>query len=298
MPLHKHESIRDELLDSVYAGKDLSPRCLRNASPKSEMRGEDAYQAISDELLLDGNARQNLATFCQTWEEDEVHQLMDLSIEQEHDRQGRVPPDRRDRAALRPDAGRPVERSRRGRRRRLLGHRFVGGLHARGHGRQVAVAGQAEGRRASRPTTPTWCAARSRWCGTSSPSTGTSRSARSRCPPGKYCMDVEQMLAQVDENTIMVVPTFGVTYTGAYEPVLELAKALDKLAEEHRSRHRHPRGRGRRGPSSPRSAPPTSCGTSASPGSSRSAPPATSSASPPSAWVGCCGATPPTCPTT
>ncbi len=50
--------------------------------------------------------------------------------------------------------------------------------------------------------------------------------------PGKYCMDVEQMLARVDENTIMVVPTFGVTYTGAYEPVLELSKALDKLAEE------------------------------------------------------------------
>jgi glutamate decarboxylase len=30
----------------------------------------------------------------------------------------------------------------------------------------------------------------------------------------------------------MVVPTFGVTYTGAYEPVAELAAALDQLAEE------------------------------------------------------------------
>ena len=40
------------------------------------------------------------------------------------------------------------------------------------------------------------------------------------------------MLARVDENTIFVVPTFGVTYTGAYEPVAELAAALDKLAEE------------------------------------------------------------------
>ena len=50
--------------------------------------------------------------------------------------------------------------------------------------------------------------------------------------PGKYCMDAEQMLERVDENTILVVPTFGVTYTGAYEPVAELAKALDKLQEE------------------------------------------------------------------
>ena len=50
--------------------------------------------------------------------------------------------------------------------------------------------------------------------------------------PGRYCMDVEQMLERVDENTIMVVPTFGVTYTGAYEPVLELSQALDKLQED------------------------------------------------------------------
>ena len=40
------------------------------------------------------------------------------------------------------------------------------------------------------------------------------------------------MLERVDENTIMVVPTFGVTYTGSYEPVLELSEALDKLQED------------------------------------------------------------------
>ena len=37
------------------------------------------------------------------------------------------------------------------------------------------------------------------------------------------------MLERVDENTIMVVPTLGVTYTGAYEPVADIAAALDKL---------------------------------------------------------------------
>ena len=37
------------------------------------------------------------------------------------------------------------------------------------------------------------------------------------------------MLDRVDENTIMVVPTFGVTYTGAYEPVEAMAAALDQL---------------------------------------------------------------------
>src|SRR5450631_3792537 len=80
MPLHKHESLRNELLDSVYAGRDLLTSLPSHLFPDGEMRREDAYQAISDELLLDGNARQNLATFCQTWEEDQVHKLMDLSI--------------------------------------------------------------------------------------------------------------------------------------------------------------------------------------------------------------------------
>jgi len=47
--------------------------------------------------------------------------------------------------------------------------------------------------------------------------------------PGSYAMDPASMLERVDENTIMVVPTFGVTYTGAYEPVEALAKALDQL---------------------------------------------------------------------
>ena len=65
---------------------------------------------------------------------------------QEHDRQGRVPADRRDRAALRAHAGRPVERARVGQHRRRVGHRLVRGVHAGRHGGQVAVAGQARGR--------------------------------------------------------------------------------------------------------------------------------------------------------
>src|SRR5205807_4199996 len=41
--------------------------------------------------------------------------------------------------------------------------------------------------------------------------------------------DPATMLERVDENTIMVVPTLGVTYTGAYEPVEAMSSALDKL---------------------------------------------------------------------
>ena len=44
------------------------------------MRADLADQMVRDELFLDGNARQNLATFCQTWDDEYVHKLMDQSI--------------------------------------------------------------------------------------------------------------------------------------------------------------------------------------------------------------------------
>ena len=81
MPLHHRQTVREELLDCVYAGPDLAQEVPKYRFPESQMRPEDAYQLVSDELMLDGNARQNLATFCQTWEEPEVHALMNLAID-------------------------------------------------------------------------------------------------------------------------------------------------------------------------------------------------------------------------
>src|SRR6204780_447366 len=78
--LHKRETIRDEMLESIYAGHGWTT-LPTDRFPTRLMRPVDAYQAVADELMLDGNARQNLATFCQTWEEPEIHKLMDLSID-------------------------------------------------------------------------------------------------------------------------------------------------------------------------------------------------------------------------
>ncbi len=49
--------------------------------PKHEVPAAQIYAALSDELLLDGNSRQNLATFCQTWVEPEVRRLMDECVD-------------------------------------------------------------------------------------------------------------------------------------------------------------------------------------------------------------------------
>ena len=231
MPLHKHQSIREDLLDSVYAGQDLLTTLPANRFPTREMRPDDAFQAISDELLLDGNARQNLATFCQTWEEDEVHRLMDLSINKNMIDKDEYPQtaeiERRCVQMLAdlwnaPKEGGAVGCSAIGSSEACM----LGGMAAKWRWRAKR---QAEGRPTDKPNMVcgpvqvVWHKFARYW---------DVEMREIPMSPGKYCMDVDQMLAQVDENTIMVVPTFGVTYTGAYEPVAELAAALDQLAEE------------------------------------------------------------------
>ena len=81
MTLHARESVRSSLDDTVYAGQDLAKAAPKYRFPTDEWRAEDAFSVVADELMLDGNSRQNLATFCQTWEEPQVHQLMDLAID-------------------------------------------------------------------------------------------------------------------------------------------------------------------------------------------------------------------------
>ncbi|HLS52064.1 MAG TPA: glutamate decarboxylase, partial [Burkholderiaceae bacterium] len=48
----------------------------------------------------------------------------------------------------------------------------------------------------------------------------------------RLMMTPEEVLKRVDENTIGVVPTLGVTFTCQYEPVKAIHEALDKLQEE------------------------------------------------------------------
>ena len=88
MALHEKDTIGKTDLDDVYAASDLSVGMPKYKMPEKEHDPRHAYQVVHDELMLDGNARQNLATFCPTWLEPEVHQLMDECHRQEYDRQG------------------------------------------------------------------------------------------------------------------------------------------------------------------------------------------------------------------
>jgi glutamate decarboxylase len=52
------------------------------------------------------------------------------------------------------------------------------------------------------------------------------------CDGSRLLMTPEEVIRRCDENTIGVVPTLGVAYTLQYEPVQEVALALDDLEEE------------------------------------------------------------------
>ena len=49
--------------------------------------------------------------------------------------------------------------------------------------------------------------------------------------PGVFTMTPEQVVEHCDENTIAVVATFGQTYTGLYEDVEGISRALDDLQQ-------------------------------------------------------------------
>ena len=61
MSLHDKDSVRDNLLDDVYASADLSVSMPKYKIPDTEQDPRHAYSVVHDELMLDGNSRQNLA---------------------------------------------------------------------------------------------------------------------------------------------------------------------------------------------------------------------------------------------
>lgn len=229
MALHKRSHIRDDLYDTVYAGQDVSKALPKYQFPEGEIAPSHAYQIISDELMLDGNARQNLATFCQTWEEPEVIKLMDLAINKNMiDRDEYPQTAELERRAAHmmadlwnaPDAANTVGTSAIGSSEACM----LGGMAAKWRWREKR---QAAGLPTDKPNMVcgavqvVWHKFAKYW---------DIEIREIPMAPGKYEMSPEDVLANVDENTIMVVPTLGVTYTGAYELVKPIADALDELA--------------------------------------------------------------------
>ena len=78
MPLHNTEELK-AAPTSRLESKVLNDKIDTYRFPEAKQEPRTVYQTIHDQLILDGNSRQNLATFCTTWIEPEVLQIMEES---------------------------------------------------------------------------------------------------------------------------------------------------------------------------------------------------------------------------
>ena len=229
--LHAKETVREELLDEVFASTDLSVSMPKYRMPEKEHDPRHAYQVVADELMLDGNSRQNLATFCQTWLEPEVHSIMDLTIDKNMIDKDEYPQTAEIEARCvhiladlwnSPDAANTLGTSTTGSSEAAM----LGGMALLWNWRARR---KAEGKPADTPNMITgpvqicWHKFARYW------------DVELREIPmegDRLLMTPDEVLKRVDENTIGVVPTLGVTFTGQYEPVKDVSDALDKLQAE------------------------------------------------------------------
>src|SRR5579871_3297811 len=79
--LHEKDRVRAELSDDLFASHALSGKVPKYKFPSKGNDPREVYNLIHDELVLDGNSQQNLATFCTTWIEPEIKLLMDESAD-------------------------------------------------------------------------------------------------------------------------------------------------------------------------------------------------------------------------
>ncbi|MDM3621796.1 glutamate decarboxylase [Proteus mirabilis] len=218
-------------LDDVYASVDLSQSLPKTHFPQQESHPRHVFDAVRDELMLDGNSRQNLATFCQTWVDDEIRDLMNLSIDKNMIDKDEYPQtaeiENRCVHMLAdlwhsPDPLNTLGCSTIGSSEAAM----LGGLALKWQWRKKRLAA---GKATDKPNLI--------------------------CGPVQVCwhkfaryfdvelreiplegdrlmMSSEEVIKRVDENTIGVVPTLGVTFTCTYEPVKAVHDALDQLQKE------------------------------------------------------------------
>jgi glutamate decarboxylase len=188
---------------------------------------EVAYQLVHDELLLDGNARLNLATFVTTWMEPQASRLMAECAEKNMIDKDEYPQtaelERRCVAILADLWHAPVAED-------------ATGCSTTGSSEACMLAGLALKRRwearvqdrTRRPNLVMGANVQVCWekfC--------RYWDVEPRMVPmsgDRFHLDAEHAVAECDENTIGVAAILGSTFDGSYEPVAEIAAALDELA--------------------------------------------------------------------
>jgi glutamate decarboxylase len=230
MPLHAHHINQNEtVLDSAFdGGLDVIPK---HRMPAGIQDADATLRFVRDELMMDGNARQNLATFVTTWMEPQALVLIEESLDKNIIDKDEYP------------QSAEIERRCVNMLANLwhapdpTGDADAVGCSTTGSSEAAMLAGMALKVR--------WHRAR---VAADKPASKPNlvMGANVQVCWEKFCRywDVEprmvkldgathltaaQAAAACDENTIGVVAVLGSTFDGSYEPVAEMAKALDAL---------------------------------------------------------------------
>ena len=211
----------------------------RHELPEGEMAPDVAYQVIHDELMLDGNARLNLATFVSTWMEPQASTLMAECADKNMIDKDEYPQTAEIETALRRDPRRPLARPERDRTTPPGARRPARARHACSAGWRSSDAGRrrraAEGN-GGRQAQPGDGRQRPGVLGEVLPLLGRRAAPR---PDGRRPLPPVRRGGRdaCDENTIGVVAILGSTFDGCYEPVEEICAALDQFAADDGPRH-------------------------------------------------------------
>lgn len=194
-----------------------------------EMLPETAYQIVHDETMLDGNARLNLATFVSTWMDDYANKLYSETFDKNMIDKDEYPQTAQIEQNCwhiladlwnSPDPRGTIGTSTVGSSEACM----LGGLALK---RLWQHKRRSEGKPTDKPNLVMSSAVQVCWekfC--------NYFDIEPRLVPiteEHKCLDGFELEKYVDENTIGVVAIMGVTYTGMYEPVKQIAAKLDEI---------------------------------------------------------------------
>lgn len=219
----------DSMLTPAYGSRSISEPVPKYRMPEEGLPPKIAYDLVRDELMLDGNSRLNLATFVTTWMEDEARQLMSETFDKNMIDKDEYPQTAE--IELRctnmlaklwnaPQDEEAVGCSTIGSSEASM----LGGMALKWNWRKRR---EAQGKSADKPNMVMGINVQVCWekfC--------RYWEIEPRFVPmegDRYCLNAEEALKLVDENTIGVVVIMGSTFDGRYENVKEVNDALLEL---------------------------------------------------------------------
>lgn len=231
MPLHTINCDENESTFDLYAQSAATENIPKHRLSEHPNDPALVRELILDELLLDGNAKQNLATFCQTDVDKEIHILMDRCINKNMIDKDEYPQTAEIEnrcvhilASLwnSPQGNATIGCSTTGSSEAAM----LGGLALKWQWRQKRIR---EGKPADKPNIITGPV---QICWHKFARYFDVEIREIPMEHDRLLMTPQEVIKRIDENTIGVIPTFGVTFTLQYEDVKAISEALDNYQQQ------------------------------------------------------------------